>query len=74
MYGSSTELPTVEEAIKFLERYQEKAGTAEIRRYEIRIRYNNADSVEAGFGDRADAVAFLRTYLPVPVREIQKNL
>lgn len=74
LYGSPTELATVHEAIRFLETYQEKPGKAPIQRYEIRIRYNNADSIEATFADRTDAVAFLRTYLPVPVKEIQKNL
>ena len=74
LYGSPTELPTIEEAIKFLEGYLEKPGKIPIQRYEIRIRYNNADSVEATFGDRADAVAFLRTYVPVPLNEIKKNL
>lgn len=74
LYGSPTELATVEEAIKFLEGYQEKPGKIPIQRYEIRIRYNNDDSVEATFADRADAVAFLRTYVPVPMREIKKNL
>lgn len=74
LYGSPTELATVEEAIKYLEGYYEKPGKIPIQRYEIRIRYNNADSIEATFGARADAVAFLRTYLPVPIKEIQKNL
>ncbi len=74
LYGSPTELATVEDAIRFLETYQEKAGKVPIQRYEIRIRYNNADSIEATFADRADAVAFLRTYLPVPIKDIQKNL
>lgn len=73
-YGSPTEMATVEEAIKFLEGYQAKPGKSPIQRYEIRIRYNNADSVEATFADRADAVAFLRTYRPVPMKEIKKNL
>lgn len=74
LYGSPTELATVEDAIRFLETYQEKAGKVPIQRYEIRIRYNNADSIEATFADRADAVGFLRTYLPVPMKEIQKGL
>jgi len=70
LYGSPTEMATVQDAIKFLETYQEKAGEVRIQRYEIRIRYNNADSIEATFADRADALAFLRTYLPVPIKDI----
>lgn len=74
LYGSPTELDTVEAAIRFLQTYEEKVGKMPIQRYEIRIRYNNADSIEATFAERGDAVGFLRTYLPVPIREIEKNL
>lgn len=74
LYGSPTELATVEAAIKFLETYEEKVGKVPIQRYEIRIRYSNADSIDATFADRGDAVGFLRTYLTVPMKEIQKNL
>lgn len=74
LYGNSIELSTLEDAIRFLETYQEEPRKSPIQRYEIRIRYNNADSVEATFADRTDAVHFLRTYLPVPVKEIETNL
>lgn len=74
LYGSPTELTNVEQAIRFMEAYSEKPASVPIQRYEIRIRYNNADSIEATFADRGDAVAFLRTYLPVPIDDIREQL
>jgi hypothetical protein len=74
LYGTCVELVSVEDAIKFIEMYKEKAGGQPIERYEIGVRYNNDDSIEGTFRDKADAIAFLRTYQPVSVAEIQKNL
>ena len=74
LHGSATELPNVEDAIKFLLRYTEKGALKPIQRYEIRIRYNNGDSVEATFHDKRDAIAFLRTYQPAPVAKILSKL
>jgi hypothetical protein len=74
LHGTAQELPTVVAAIRFIEDYQEKAGEQPIQRYEIRIRYNNGDSIEATFRDKADAVTFLRTYQPVPIAEIKKKI
>jgi len=74
LHGSAAELPNVEDAIKFIQRYTEKGGQQPIQRYEIRIRYNNGDSVEATFRDKRDAVAFLRTYQPVPTARIKTQI
>ena len=74
LHGSPRELRTVADAIKFVEAYNENAATQPIQRYEIRVRYNNGDSVEATFQDKGDAVTFLRTYQPVPVGEIKKKI
>ena len=74
LHGSATELPNVEDAIKFIQGYTEKGGRQPIQRYEIRIRYNNGDSVEATFHDKRDAVAFLRTYQPVPAAKIKNKI
>lgn len=74
LHGTAQELPTVADAIKFIEGYQERGGQRPIQRYEVRIRYNNADSIEATFREKADALSFLRTYQPVPVAEIKKKI
>lgn len=74
LHGTTQELTTVEDAIKFIEGYEETTGKLPIQRYEIRIRYNNGDSVEATFHDKGDAVTFLRTYQPVAVAKIKKKI
>jgi hypothetical protein len=47
LHGCATDLPNIIEAIKFINGYTERGGPKPIQRYEIRIRYNNGDSVEA---------------------------
>ena len=74
LHGAAQELPTVADAIKFIEGYEEKSGKHPIQRYEIRIRYNNGDSIEAMFRDKGDGVTFLRTYQPVPIADIKREI
>lgn len=66
LHGASTVLTTAEDAIKFIRDYAEKESIHKFDRYEIRIRYNNGDSIEASFRDKGDAISFLEVYLPVP--------
>jgi uncharacterized protein YqgV (UPF0045/DUF77 family) len=73
LHGTSIELGTVDEAIKFIETYKEKTGEQPIVKYEIRVRYNNDDSIAGTFRDKADAVAFLRTYQPVAVADTLRS-
>lgn len=70
LHGTSTELSTVSDAIRFIEGYREKATQQPIVRYEIRVRYNNNDAIEGTFRGKDDAIAFLRTYQPVAVTDI----
>lgn len=65
LHGTSTDLPTIVDAIKFIESYGETSSKLPISRYEIRIRYNNGDLVEGTFHDKADAIGFLDSYAPV---------
>jgi hypothetical protein len=74
LHGTVQELATVAEAIMFIEGYKESVGQHPIQRYEIRVRYNNGDSIEATFRDKADAVTILRTYKPVPFAEIKNKI
>jgi hypothetical protein len=74
LHGNARDLPNVADAIKFIEGYAEKVSKLPIQRYEIRIRYNNGDSVEATFREKGDAVTFLRTYQPVAISEIGKKI
>lgn len=65
LHGTIVELPTVSDAIKFIERYKEESGNHLISRYEIQIRYSNADLVKGDFRDKSDAIEFLRAYIPI---------
>ncbi|MBZ5703346.1 MAG: DNA methylase [Acidobacteriia bacterium] len=70
LHGTSVDLSTLVDAIKFIEAYKEDTFEQPISRYEIRIRYNNGDLIEGTFRDKADAIGFLRTYLPLlPTRK-----
>ena len=73
LHGKFAELATIDEAIKFIESYEEFGNAQPIERYEIQVRYNNDDSIQASFRDKSDAVAFLRTYLPIPIAAIPKK-
>ena len=74
LHGKFVEVPTIDDAIKFIENYKEESGSQPIERYEIRVRYNNDDSIEGSFRNKTDAISFLRTYIPVPVASISKNI
>jgi len=74
LHGTVVELRTVDDAIHFIETYREKGGAQPIERYEIRVLYNNEDSIAGTFRDKADAIAFLHTYRAVPLGEIEENL
>lgn len=64
LHGSLTELKTIADAIKFIEKYDEKATEKPIERYEIQIRYNNGNLIEGKFKDKESAIEFLRMYQP----------
>ena len=73
LHGKFADLATIDEAIKFIESYKEEANAQPIERYEIQVRYNNDDSIHGSFRDKSDAMAFLRTYLPMPVAAVSKR-
>lgn len=65
LHGSSAEVATVEEAIDFITRFNQEAAAALVfQRYEIQIRFNNGDSIDARFADKESAIQFLRAYVP----------
>lgn len=73
LHGTTVEHASVGDAIKFIEAYKERGGEQPIARYETEVRYNNDDSIRGTFRDKADAIAFLRTYQPVAVASVLKN-
>lgn len=65
LHGIAVEAVTVEGAIESIEGYDESTPAAKpIARYEIQIRYNNADAINAVYSSKEDAIAFLRSFLP----------
>lgn len=63
LHGLSQPMATIEEAIEYIENYQETQPTlAPALKYEIDIRYNNGDVIHAIFQHKAEAIRFLRTF------------
>ena len=62
LHGASNTLTTVEEAIDFIETYQNENGSLPVLKYEIVVRYNNKDKVEGIFNSKESAIEFLESY------------
>ncbi len=62
LHGQESTKDTVIEAIDFLKNYSESNPKAPLIRYEIIIKYNTGDKIEASFKDKKDAINFLETY------------
>ena len=61
LHGLQNEFETVEEAIAFIEKYDQGRGKdGEFRKYEVIVRYSNGDKIDASFGEKMPAVAFLK--------------
>jgi hypothetical protein len=67
LHGKTMELRTVDDAVRFIQGYGDPCGGEPVERYEILIRYNNGDKIEAFFRDKESAVKYLRTYQPLPL-------
>jgi hypothetical protein len=65
LHGQAREVTTVEDAIRFIEGYNDEGHRMPIERYEIEVRYNNGDVVRGQFKDKSTAIDFLRGYQPV---------
>lgn len=60
LYGTVFQGKSIEEAIKFIEQYDETPRLEAFERYEIEVRYVNGDFIKANFQDKTKAIAFLR--------------
>lgn len=65
LHGQSREVTTVDDAIRFIEGYDDHGRAMPVERYEIDVRYNNGDVVRGQFRDKIAAIEFLRSYQPV---------
>lgn len=63
LYGQEEILNTIPDAINFLEQYSESWSNLPLKKYEIIIKYNTGDRIEAVFKAKIDAVKFLESYL-----------
>jgi hypothetical protein len=60
--GTGMTVNTPIEAIQFLNEYSEDKSKKPSIKYEIIIRYNTGDKIEATFKDKKDSIKFLETY------------
>lgn len=63
LHGQESSLQTVTDAIQFLKKYSEDKPKQALVKYEIIIRYNTGDKIEASFKDKKDAIKFLEAYI-----------
>lgn len=63
LHGQESSLTNISEAIDFIKKYSEDKPKQPLIKYEIIIKYNNTDRIEASFVDKKDAIVFLETYL-----------
>lgn len=63
LHGQEAISNSVTEAIDFLKNYSEDKSKLLLVKYEIIIRYNSGDRIEASFKDKNDTIKFLETYL-----------
>jgi hypothetical protein len=62
LHGSAKDCITIVDAIAFIENYDETAPAGPLVKYEVIIRYDNGDNIEARFQDRATTIEFLSAY------------
>ena len=62
LHGNSSMLPTVADAINFINGYIEATGSAIFIRYEIIVRYNNGSEIVGKLQSKTEALEFLAAY------------
>ena len=65
LHGIVFNAKTVEEAIKFVENYDEASPQAIFIKYEAEIRYVNGDSIKVVSQDKGRIIEFLHIHLPI---------
>ena len=62
LHGVPHEYGSIGEAIEFVSRYDEDVECGPILKYEVQIRYDSSDRIDAQFQDRRSAIAFLEQF------------
>jgi len=65
LHGQAHEALTVDDAIRFIETYDDGGRSRPIERFEIEVRYSNGDTIRGNFRDKPAAIEFLKNYQPV---------
>jgi hypothetical protein len=60
LHGAENEFTSIPDATRFIEAYNEAQGTGQFRKYELIVRFNNGDSIDAIFQSKESAVEFLQ--------------
>jgi hypothetical protein len=63
LHGQENISNSVTEAIDFLKKYSEDKPKLPLSKYEIIIKYNTSDRIEASFKDKRDSIKFLESYI-----------
>jgi hypothetical protein len=62
LHGQESTLNNVLEALEYLKKYSENKMKLPITKYEVTIKYNTGDRIEAVFKDKKDCMKFLEGY------------
>lgn len=62
LHGQESVSNTITEAIDFLEQYSDGKPNLPLNKFEIIIKYNTGDRIEASFKDKKDSIVFLKIY------------
>ena len=66
LHGTAFNGKSIEEAIVFIETYDETQPVKAFERYEVEIRYVNGDSIRAEYQDKVRVIEFLHIHQLVP--------
>ncbi len=61
LHGKSCEVTTIDEAIRFVEHYDESGRPTDFVRYEVNVRYTNGDEIRGTFESKTEAIKFLNS-------------
>ncbi len=64
LYGTPTQVPTVEAAIMFITSLEETIPIGPFIRFELNVRYTNGNEVRGQFHDKETAIEFLKRLAP----------
>lgn len=58
--GNSDRFKTIDDAVRFIVRYDESVPVVGFQRYELNVRYSNGDEIRCSFREKTTAIDFLR--------------